>query len=352
MRTAHVGLLAVLAITVVRGSNAQASADPYDSRFAPFAVGQNLKSPRVVHIDREWQATWYAMPSERGSRYGLGFKFVLDQEPYGDVELDGRGDIQGALRLFDEGRWFIWSDRQLLGWQKLTIDPGAAPCGAITPNLTTPSQYEVLGGNAPFRVQYSPVDGYDEPGDFDGTPRCGRRMVEILENRDDLRKVTCVDVAYEDAESLSILEIALDPHGHPLWVLSPAPWAGDPYGTDYGATLDLLWELPSTCEPFAAWFPARTPTFRPVARANRVSAVVFEWVPEDSDLLSYQVWQDDRETGAYVLLHQDGKPATLGYRIDGEPHGLWTYFDPEARLVEARVYALGRFLMTLPIQTN
>jgi len=194
-------------------------------------------------------------------------------------------------------------------------------------------------------VYFGPIAGLDGPHDFDGTPRCGKRMVEILENRGNERTVTCVDRAYAGAESLSILEIGLDVQGHPLWLLSPAPWGGEPYDTERTAALDLAWTVPETCFP---WFPSRSSSSWASVQAARNSAITFEWA-KDHDLVSLQVWQDDHETGSFVILHADGKPATLGYRIDGEAHGLWFYFDRDANLVEARLYALGLFLTTIPV---
>jgi hypothetical protein len=237
---------------------------------------------------------------------------------------------------------------------RLRIEEGDFPCRELHITAGNSSACSTIDGPFPFRVPKAPKDTEELVGTT-GQPSCGPRMVEILENRDTHRAVTCVDRAYEGAQSLSILEIAIDSRGHPLWLVSPAPWGGDPYGTDYGATLDLDLDLPETCEPYASWFAPQPLSTTPKARANRVSGLTFEWdtdTPGDADLLSIQAWHDDRETGAFVLFHADLKPATLGYKIDGEPHGLWTYFGPDARLLEARIYMLGDFLMALPVRAR
>lgn len=320
-----------------------AKADPLDR----LQVGQHLSSARVSHLAGFWLATWHIEPRSKAFQVGV----YLGDSVIGAIERDEHGRTAAALELHGLAREFIWSDHRKDCHQDASLEP-LVPCGVIRPRLESDASCTALSGDSQFRVRTHFIRGYDEHGGTEGKPHCGPRMVEILENRDNYRTVTCVDRAYEGAQSLSVLEIAIDPRGHPHWLVSPAPWGGEPYGTDYGATLDLDWVLPDTCEPYASWFAPKKWSATPVARANRVSGLTFEWdtdVPGDADLLSVQAWHDDRETGAFVLFHADLKPATLGYKIDGEPHGLWTYFDGDARLIEARVYALGTFLMTLPI---
>lgn len=324
-----------------------AKADP----LARFQVGQHLSSARVSHLAGFWLATWHIEPRSKAFQVGIH----LGDSVSGSIERDGHGRTAAALELHGFDREFIWSDYSKDCHQAASLDPLLEPCGVVRPRLESDASCTALRGESPFRVLTHFIHGYDEHGLTDGKPSCGPRMVEILENRDTHRAVTCVDRAYEGAQSLSILEIAIDSRGHPLWLVSPAPWGGDPYGTDYGATLDLDLDLPETCEPYASWFAPQPLSTTPKARANRVSGLTFEWdtdTPGDADLLSIQAWHDDRETGAFVLFHADLKPATLGYKIDGEPHGLWTYFGPDARLLEARIYVLGDFLMALPVRAR
>jgi len=68
-------------------------------------------------------------------------------------------------------------------------------------------------------------------------------------------------------------------------------------------------------------------------------------------LVSLQIWQDDRETGAFFQFYGDGRLMTQGYRDDGLQHGLWWYFGPDGRLLEVRLYALGDELERLPVET-
>ncbi len=304
--------------------------------------GQRPSSPRVKHLTARWFATWETSDGAvaieidaqllRGSelQVGLGGRlknrmYLYENPPRMGYMSNLASSCSFNIELRSDGRCGSISS------QPLGQDRSSSPC-------------EPAGKSATY-VDFVPLDGVDGRHDFDGTPRCGKRMVEILESRGNERTVTCVDRAYEGADSLSILEIGLDPHGHPLWLMSPAPWGGEPYDTERTAAVDLAWDVPETCFP---WFPPRPSQPWPPVQAARNSAIVFDWA-EDHDLVSLQVWQDDHETGSFVILHADGKPATLGYRIDGEAHGVWYYFDRDAKLVEARLFALGVFLTTIPI---
>ncbi len=180
-----------------------------------------------------------------------------------------------------------------------------------------------------------------------GRPRCGPRMVELVEDEPGARIITCVDRAYTGAQSLSQLVMVLQ-GGHLTWVMSPTPFAGEPYdsmSTTPPARDPLLWTLPATCHPF---FPARS--HYDLVRARRNLAYAFDWV-SDTDLLSLQAWQDDQETGDFVLFHEDGRPATIGYLFEGLAHGVWYYLAPDSTLIEARLYALGVELERLPVET-
>ena len=161
--------------------------------------------------------------------------------------------------------------------------------------------------------------------------------------------MTCVDRSYPDAPSLAQLEIVVE-RGLVTWVMAAAPLAGwRPAFEAEQATIQptaLYWPMPETCFPY---FPERHPSYLTAAQKNL--AVRFEWV-NDTDLLSLQAWQDDNETGYFVLLREDGRPATVGYRFEGLAHGVWYYLRPDSTLAEARLYALGVLLEQLPVETT
>lgn len=344
MRVAMVLLVTVAAVSCAFHVDGLVLAAPQD----PLLIDQDERRPSLVNLPGGWSGAWGLLPT--GRRFGVHVAF--EGVVRGDFLRDdvGYSMLRGPME-FRSSASFMWTDMRTQCTSRLQIKEGDYPCRGLHIAASNPGACSAIDGPFPFRLPKAAKD-IEELEGTTGQPRCGPRMVEILENRDNYRAVTCVDRAHEGAQSLSLLEIAIDPSGHPLWLVSPAPWGGDSYGTDYGATLDLDWVLPETCEPYAAWFPPKKFSTNRIARANRVSGLTFEWdtvTPYDADLLSVQAWHDDRETGAFVLFHADLKPATLGYKIDGQPHGLWTYFDRDARLIDARVYALGTFLMTLPI---
>ncbi len=319
------------------------SLEPSTSRAKPeLWEGQRASSPRVGHLTARWFGTWETAD-------GVATIEVEAQLLHGsELQLALGGRSYNHLYLFENPPRSVSAGNRVTSCAfhiELTKDEA---CGSVSRQAmgseSSPSPCEPSTSTATY-VHFEPLDRVDGRHDFDGTPRCGKRMVEILESRGNERTVTCVDRAYEGADSLSILEIGLDPQGHPLWLMSPAPWGGEPYDTERTAAVDLAWDVPETCFP---WFPPRPSQPWPPVQAARNSAIVFDWA-EDHDLVSLQVWQDDHETGSFVILHADGKPATLGYRIDGEAHGVWYYFDRDANLVEARLFALGVFLTTIPI---
>jgi len=235
-----------------------------------------------------------------------------------------------------------WKDRREYRYLSLALQGDTSRCGQGV--VRTLRQEKEEGGG--YITTLHPSDLLDLDA-LVGKPVCGKRMVEQVEEQLGSTVVTCVDRPYEGAASLAQLVMVLE-HGLLTWVMSPAPFAGDPIDDgDAGAPgpEPLYWPVPPTCHPLFAERPARKLT---LPRHNM--AVALEWM-SDVDLLSLQAWQDDQETGYFVLLNTEGRPATIGYRVEGLAHGVWYYLNPDGSLREARLYALDVLLEKLPVAT-
>jgi len=175
-------------------------------------------------------------------------------------------------------------------------------------------------------------------------PECGRRMVAMTEHHEGIDFYTCVDRAWPGHPDLTMITYVIE--GGPLtWVYSPAPFATIPDYEDVDVMPMLPWAVPETCHPYFRRAPDANWEY---ARKNL--AFNFAW-DDAGELVWAQAWQDDTETGPFVVFYPDGMPQLIGARYDGQAHGVWYYLGSDGTLVEARLYGLGVELEQLPVET-
>lgn len=309
-------------------------------------IGQHVGSAAVRDLLAVWQFAWFPSVQQRD---GVEIETDLYSGTKTVVRVGRRFSISmlGELNVVDRIGWVLAHET---ADPALGLEPEIGVCGRATVTIRRHKVAETERDKRYFAGGLN-ITTFDRP-DLDdysamvGQPRCGKRMVESFERAAGATSVTCVDRAYEGAASLSQIVVVLE-KGLVSWVMSPAPFAGDPIddAPDDKRSAALWWPVPAACHPL---FAQRTS--RELGLPERNVAIAFDWV-DDRDLLSLQAWQDDSETGYFVLLHADGRPATIGYRFEGLAHGLWYYLAPDSTLVEARLYALGVEIERLPVRT-
>lgn len=309
-------------------------------------VGQDPNSPVVLNLLGVWQFAWLPNEDHRGIEIDADLRVATRLT----IRVGGRSStmIQGQVGLTA----VAWDTRTEAAHPSLWLASDGTACGTASVRLLSHSMVTAAQRRSNDLVGIITTLFWDKKKlklreSVTGQPRCGPRMVEMVEDEAGARVITCVDRAYTGAESLSQLVMVLA-GGLLTWVMAPTPFAGEPYdsmSTTPPAQDPLLWTLPATCHPY---FVPRS--HYDLVRARRNLAYAFDWV-NDQDLLSLQAWQDDQETGDFVLFHEDGRPATIGYRFQGLAHGVWFYLAPDSTLIEARVYALGVLVERLPVET-
>jgi|GEM_PF-2005832 len=309
-------------------------------------VDQHPSSATVRDLLGMWQFAWFPGPDHGGIEVEVdlvtGTKTIVSIGRRSSLMLSGSlGVVNSAVWDLEDGQWHVGLD----------FRAGSNACGNA---LLEVRSADIAGANREkeyaariLNITTLHRSDLEDIDTFIGKPRCGKRMVEQVEVQSRETVITCVDRPYTRAASLAQLVIVLE-HGLPKWVMSPAPFEGDPVddgSTDPPGPDPLYWPMPPTCHPLFAERDARK-----LAWPRHNMAIAFDWM-SDVDLLSLQSWQDDEETGYFVLLNSEGRPATIGYRFQGLAHGIWYYLNPDGSLHEARLYALDVMLERLPIET-
>lgn len=184
------------------------------------------------------------------------------------------------------------------------------------------------------------------PGQLDDAPLpshpvCGTDMGAISESFKGVDAHTCFEDGESPEAALQMITYLLEAH-RPTWIYAPIPRVDSRPSPP--ARPGLPWNLPADCHPA---FPRSGVD---AGQPQRNVGFEFGW-SSDGQLVTIQGWMDDVETGMTIVVHDNGLPATVGYRWEGLPHGVWFYLAPDGTLVDARLFGLGVELAHLPVET-
>lgn len=153
-------------------------------------------------------------------------------------------------------------------------------------------------------------------------PYCGEDMVEIVEQHERGRTLTCVERVFEDALDLAQLVLVLDHCARPILAVDLLPPGAPEMAAPPDATHVVPWAVPRRCHPL---FEPTSITPPPRPRAS--VALSYAWGEEPADLVWIETWTDFRQTGAFFAFYPDGQAMTF------RSSGRWS---PPRRLVVPR----------------
>jgi hypothetical protein len=317
-------------------TRAEPPAPPSDD---DYTWGQDVSAPQVFNARDQWFATWTRENGRIQEEWQIDFAFDAGFRRYRNHQEQTLGfrSSLGTPRACVHAapgvdRTFIVG----LTGDSPTSSTAGTPCGEAVLEVAVKTSRPV----SPFRDLGVPDH-----------PECGKRMVALTEHESGVDYYSCVDRPWPRHPNLTMITYVLE-GGRLTWVYSSAPFAVVPDYAEVDAMPQLPWSLPATCHPYFRTSPdegwrSENPTWE-YARKNL--AFNFAW-DDAGELVWAQAWQDDTETGPFVVYYPDGMPQVIGARYDGQAHGLWYYLAPDGTLIEARLYGLGVELEQLPVET-